>query len=304
VQWKGLQTFPKLLWHRGKLQVMKYALAGLLYLVSASGQMMQSSISASGGPNGWSVRFGASPPFGIAGKEGAPYSAVELVESVQTLADGGTIRRTMPEVKIWRDSQGRMRTERPVFMAPVGQGPKDPPVMIEILDPVSKSKYVLDEGRKVVHRQEMAEWKGGAVSARGNSGTVITPGGISVSGGFANNAPAGAGQPARPDIKTEQLPPQMIEGVMAEGKRQTMTWPVGSQGNDQPLVTVNESWFSQDLGLPVLTKTRDPRNGEHTRKLVKISRSEPEPGLFQPPAGWTVVEEAGEFTIQYPRSAQ
>lgn len=66
----------------------------------------------------------------------------------------------------------------------------------------------------------------------------------------------------------EQLGSQMIEGVMAEGTRQTMTWPVGAQGNDRPLVSVNESWFSRDLGLPILSKTTDPRSGEHTRKLL------------------------------------
>ena len=283
---------------------MKYLIAGLLCMVAASGQPMPSAYSARGGPDGVTVRFGAPPPFGIPGRTGAPYSAVEVSESVQTLADGGTIRRTLPEVKIWRDSQGRMRTERPVFIGPAGMTPGGGPILVEILDPVGKAKYVLDESRKVAHRQEMAEWKGSAVSARGTTGAMIAPGGISVSGGIVSGTPAGAGQPARPETKTEQLGPQMIEGVMAEGTRQTMTWPVGAQGNDRPLVSVNESWFSRDLGLPVLSKTTDPRSGEHTRKLLRISRSEPEAGLFEAPPGWTVVDEKGEFTIEYPKTRQ
>ena len=279
---------------------MKYLAAWLLCLAAAYGQGSVTAVSASGGPEGATVRFGGAPPFGIPARTGAPYSAVEVTESVQTLGDGSTIRRKMPEVKMWRDSAGRMRTERPVLFGPMGQAQGDSPMMIEILDPVGRAKYVLDPYKKVAHKQELAEWKGGAVSARGASGTAVAPGGIVVSGGIVG-ATTAAGQPPRPEVKTEQLGSQLIEGVMAEGTRQTMTWPVGSQGNDRPLVVVNESWMSRELGMPVSTRTSDPRSGEHTRKLTQVSQSEPDAGLFQPPPGWTVIEEKGDFSIQYPR---
>jgi hypothetical protein len=40
-------------------------------------------------------------------------------------------------------------------------------------------------------------------------------------------------------------------------------------------------------------------NGEFTRKLTNIERSDPDPSLFLPPADYSVVEEKGEFTIKW-----
>jgi hypothetical protein len=52
---------------------------------------------------------------------------------------------------------------------------------------------------------------------------------------------------------TEKLEPQTIEGVPAEGKRITTTWPEGSRmGNDRPITSVVESWRSPELQIPLL----------------------------------------------------
>jgi hypothetical protein len=92
-----------------------------------------------------------------------------------------------------------------------------------------------------------------------------------------------------------------IEGVVAEGTRGTTTWPVNSQGNDRPIVQTNETWRSAELKETVLTTTSDPRNGESVTKLIHISRAEPDLALFQPPAGYTIVDEKDPFTITIKR---
>ena len=46
-------------------------------------------------------------------------------------------------------------------------------------------------------------------------------------------------------------------------------------------------------------KNNDPRYGENTWKLTKISLSEPSASLFLPPPEYTVVDEAGDFKIQW-----
>lgn len=276
---------------------MKPLIAGLSFVsfVSVLAAQPMSMVSAQGGPEGWTVRVGRPPMFGYVGASGAPYAATEEVETVQRLADGGTITRKMQPVKLWRDSSGRVRIERPVFSAPHGPAPADILVLIDIMDPVGRSRFVLEPVKQVAHRQELPEGR-----ARPAGPPLAGGQGFAGGGSGGNSVP---GQPPRPEVKVEQLGQKLVEGVMTDGTRQTMTWPTGAMGNDRPLVSVHETWYSKELGLAVLTTSTDPRNGETTRRLANISRAEPPADLFQAPAGWTVVEEAGEFTIQFPRAA-
>jgi hypothetical protein len=82
---------------------------------------------------------------------------------------------------------------------------------------------------------------------------------------------------------------------MAEGTRLTLTIPAGKIGNERPIVTVNERWYSQELQTVVLTKNSDPRMGETTYRLTNINRGEPDPSLFQVPADYTVKENGFGF---------
>jgi hypothetical protein len=92
------------------------------------------------------------------------------------------------------------------------------------------------------------------------------------------------------EVNQEQLGSQTIEGVAAEGTRTTFTIAAGKIGNERPIVTVNERWYSQELQTVVMTKNSDPRMGETTYRLTNIDRSEPDPSLFQVPADYTVEE--------------
>jgi hypothetical protein len=86
-------------------------------------------------------------------------------------------------------------------------------------------------------------------------------------------------------LKHEDLGTQTIEGVSAEGRRDTITIPAGQIGNERPIEIVTEIWTSPELHTVVLRKHSDPRIGETVFRLTNISRSEPDPSLFQPPAG-------------------
>jgi hypothetical protein len=48
-----------------------------------------------------------------------------------------------------------------------------------------------------------------------------------------------------------------------------------------------------------LSKSDDPRRGEHTRKLVNMNRTEPDASLFEVPPGYTVKDEKKEFSINW-----
>ncbi|MEQ1920862.1 MAG: hypothetical protein ABL952_00005 [Pyrinomonadaceae bacterium] len=88
------------------------------------------------------------------------------------------------------------------------------------------------------------------------------------------------------ETKTEQLGSKNIEGVEAEGTRSVTTIPAGAIGNERPIETVYEKWYSKELQLVVMSKRTDPRFGEQTYRLTNIVRSEPDPSLFSVPAGY------------------
>jgi hypothetical protein len=92
------------------------------------------------------------------------------------------------------------------------------------------------------------------------------------------------------EVKMESLGRQTIEGVEADGQRVTVTIPAGKIGNERPIVTVSDRWFSPELRTIVFSKNIDPRMGETTYRLTNIDRSEPDPSLFQVPDDYTVEE--------------
>ena len=240
----------------------------------------QESASFRSGPGGFSgvARFPRLPhiPSAISG---APYSAEQVHESVQVLADGTRITRKMPSVKMYRDSDGRMRTERKLFAGPIGsrQPQGEPPEIVEIMDPVANVRIILDVKNRTAHRQQFAQ--------------------------PARVIPAASGPPSIPSGPGfESLGSRLIEGVMAEGSRTTRTVAAGEQGNDRPIVTTHETWFSPELRIGIMFKSSDPRSGENTMRMTNVSRFEQEAALFQVPPGYRLVEEKDEIVLRWGES--
>jgi len=88
--------------------------------------------------------------------------------------------------------------------------------------------------------------------------------------------------------KTESLGLKNIDGVPVTGTKTTTNIPAGTIGNDKDLVITRESWYSTDLKLVIRSTQSDPRFGETTYSLTNIQRGEPDPILFQVPAGYTI----------------
>jgi TonB family protein len=95
---------------------------------------------------------------------------------------------------------------------------------------------------------------------------------------------------ARYATKTEQLGKQLVEGVECEGTRAVTTLPAGAIGNERPIETVNETWYSPELQLMLLSKRSDPRFGESTYRVTNIVRSEPDAAFFQIPPDYTIID--------------
>lgn len=212
---------------------------------------------------------------------GAPFSAVAVSETTQTLADGNHISRKT-ETSIYRDSQGRMRKE--VTLPAIGPlattGQSKSFVMID--DPVANVHYMLHPEDKTADKMSH--------SMSGNG--PMTDGGMKVK--FEAHMHEGI---ANGTMKKEDLGTQTIAGVSAQGTRIIHTIPAGQIGNEKPITMVSEHWYSNDLQIMVMSKRSDPRFGDTTYTLTDIQRSEPSSSLFAVPADYTVREGGTHHTI-------
>ncbi len=237
---------------------------------------------------------------------GQPYSCDQVSEHTQTLADGTHISDRRTVVKMYRDSAGRTRTERPFFVPPAAVA-VEAPTMIEIFDAVAGYRYVLDSTKKVAHRSPVS-----AMPAPPNAIAPGTARAIASQTAWANLpspaamiASASTGtissttQSGRPEISTESLGTKLIDGNLAEGRRTTMTYAIGSIGNDRPVVVTQEMWTSTELRLMLLSTNRDPRSGDNTIRIENLTRAEPDPSLFQVPPDYEVVDDTGPVTLQF-----
>jgi hypothetical protein len=164
------------------------------------------------------------------------------------------------------------------------------PNLVQILDPVAGYSYTLDARKLIAHRVALPSPPNDARFARTGSGT-IAPQTSSRAVGQRSFLPH--------TIKQEPLGTEMIDGVLAEGTRTTVTTPTGAEGNDRPLTRTCEHWRSEEMDLTLLSECSDLRTGETTMRLDHFDRTEPDPLLFQVPPDYTIVDDHGLFSIGF-----
>ena len=199
--------------------------------------------------------------------KGAPFSATAT--TTQTLADGKThINRTS---NVYRDSQGRVSREVTL--------PGGAHSFVVISDPVAGKQYLLRPDEKVAYEMPGHGMKGGPGPGAFERGGA---------GGPGNHQRNGNGGP---DVQKTSLGTQTNFnglGVSAEGTRYTRTIPAGQIGNDQPIVSVSESWYSPELQTVVMRTHSDPRFGSFTYALSNVQRQEQPSEKFAVPSDYTV----------------
>lgn len=250
---------------------MKKTIIALLFAASAITVLAQGPPPGSGG-------FG---PFGGRGLAisgmgpgetvtGAPYSATQVVQSQTALADGNRITNRH-QTQVYRDSQGRVRTEETV--TPPADSGKQPFTMITIVDPVAGTRTVLNSADMTAMQMPFVargERRGGRPD-----GPPPPP---------RDSLPQGSG----PQRTVTNLGTQSINGVAATGRQSTEVIPAGAIGNAQPITISRVAWIANDLKVPVQIKSSDPRFGNMEMELTNIAASEPSPSFFVLPAGYTL----------------
>lgn len=244
-------------------------------MMSAPLAIPQGTVTTTAGQQGQTLAASTPPRF--RGVKGAPYSGEEITETTQTLADGNEITNKRV-TKVYRDSEGRIRSETILFRGGADGAAISPPTFININDPVAGVMYQLNPQEQTARKHIMRSF---------------TPPRPAQSTGTAQQQPPPAPEkmPIRIESKFEQLGEMSIEGLEAHGSRDTSTYPAGMFGNTLPIVAVREVWYSTDLRVPLLIKNDDPRTGKSVTRLTNISLDEPPASLFEVPPDYTILEE-------------
>jgi hypothetical protein len=255
----------------------------------------------------------------------APYSAEVVSERQQNLADGNQIVNKSTSLS-YRDSAGRTRQEMRDPKGEVLTVSIHDPVdgSTYILNPRNKTankitpnkeigkaaaeaararieqlrkegKLPTGERREIIVRRfDGAEGDAMARAAEGAAPHLEGPLMGALPNGRELALRLGPLAGAMADMKwarnaaTKDLGTREIEGVKAEGKLRSYEIPAGEVGNRNPITVSDESWYSPELQVTLLTKHSDPRVGETTYRLTSIRREEPAAALFAVPSDYTV----------------
>ncbi len=194
---------------------------------------------------------------------GAPYSALGTSETVTTSADGSKVVH-QNTVRMWRDSDGRTRSEYSLSSIG-GPTPMELNTRLTVIDdPAAGARYLM----------------------RPDGSVVTVP--IAACLVVAANVPDVTVGPPRPPglpvrvSRPVKLGERQLDGETVAGSRVEATIPAGAMGNDQPFKMSAEQWYGKDLHVVVEATYRDPRTGETRYRLREIQRSEPDASLFRP----------------------
>jgi len=193
-----------------------------------------------------------------------PFSATVQTEWTKYLADG-TTQLIQNHRLIARDSLGRVFQQR-TMLAPAGSPIESQVVSTELAEPSTHTIARCDARTRIC---ELRPYVGPPAAIP--AGAVVN----------------------RPGFVSENLGSQVLNGLDLIGTRETQTLNPLATGSAHPITVVKEFWYSQQLGLNVLTTRNDPRSGKEVFTVTDIRQGEPDASLFALPADFRVVDLRG-----------
>jgi hypothetical protein len=193
---------------------------------------------------------------------GKPFSAKSRTEWTRKLEDGSTLQQHLT-ANLARDSQGRVYRERHKFMPGLSS---DETRLTEILifDPVAHSRTVCTVAQRrcvVSDYRPQTNFK---------------------------EMPAGPFDGGRRSLTRESLGSNTIDGLEVMGTRETITTNPGTLGNEAPLSSVREYWYSAELQTNLAVTRKLPVEGLQVVQLSQVNTIEPAAELFHAPAGFAM----------------
>jgi len=193
---------------------------------------------------------------------GKPFAAKTTTDWTRTLEGGNTVSLHL-DAFLARDSRGRIYRERHKFV-PAGTTDQAPLYEIHLTDPVAKTD-LLCNGRTYV-----------CILSDYKPRTSFEP------------TPEGTYDHDTRTLHREFLGADTIEGIYVQGTRETTTVSEGVAGNERTMVSTREFWYSDELETNRAITRIDPINGKQVIRLSNISRTEPDPHLWDVPIGFRV----------------
>jgi hypothetical protein len=197
----------------------------------------------------------------------APFQATVTAEWTKHLPDGTTTVVKNHRLVV-RDSQGRIYQERRTLV-PEGSSQESRIFRIEISSPITHTKYFCNPS---LSECELHDYNVPVTEP------VVPVGEISNGTRYLSRASLGT---------------KTTEGLEAVGTRETITIQTGVIGNNAPVDSTKEFWYSPKLGLNLQVLRLDPLHGDQLFNVTDLKLSEPDSRLFVLPAGCKVLDMRG-----------
>lgn len=195
----------------------------------------------------------------------APFSGVITVQRSIVQPDGAVLNLKTVRA-IGRDSQGRIHNETRMLV-PAADSNTPPLVSIHLYDPQTRTNIFLNPQDRTFRTNIV------------NHPPATEPPQIYAS-------PAGNSLPPSQYAREEYLGTREVDGLPAQGTRETQIIPAESSGTGKEIVVTDEYWYSDDLRINLVIKHSDPRTGSVALKVTQVMRSEPDPSFFEVPADY------------------
>ncbi len=235
-----------------------------------------------GGPHGpHGGRFGPGmAPHRVETITNSPFTA-QFAETANFTDHQGAQEQRSATSTVYRDSQGRVREEVTLPAPPpqssstteAGTAPAAPPAargprrMITIFDPVTHTITHLNVNRKTAYVQTVpADFFSRMQQHMDRRESGQQP------------------QQKRDNVTVTSLGNKTIAGVPATGEQTVIILPPHDNGATHTVT--RQSWFSPDAKFEVSSSETSDR-GTHATTLTSLNKAEPDPSLFQVPAGYT-----------------
>jgi hypothetical protein len=207
----------------------------------------------------------------VSAKPQAPFTLTLETEWVRMLGDGGTIT-SVNKRRIARDAAGRVYQER-WLLVPKNGNRESQMTTVQIADP---NEHTLYSCFFLGLKKNTCELKNYIPMT-----PAVNTAGKIVSGDLPGN---------QGSFVHEDLGKQFVSGVETVGVRDARTYNPGVFGNDRKVTVEREVWYSPQLDLNLLSTRSDPRTGKQTFTATNVILGDPDPALFELPAGFKVTD--------------
>lgn len=195
----------------------------------------------------------------------APFSAKVPVETSHALPDGTVENRKFYSI-VARDSSGRVHNENRRIVP--ADSTEEPPVNYYIFtDPEAQTRTFCYPATHVCRVTRLR---------------LVTS---------FEQIPEGPLDGGKRFLQRIELGNDTMDSLEVVGTREILTINQGTVGNDHPIATTKEFWYSPQLQINLSVVRKDPRNGTQTLKVTELTLTEPDPTLFKLPAGYKIEDE-------------